>query len=441
MTEALIIVSIGLAGSGLLCVWLWARQAGLRAERDRLAGDLATVAAQKDALTAELGDLKTQIAVAANTNEQLQKTYQTLQQQIQQQAENTFKALAGDALKQSGEQFLQLAAAKLKTDQVEAEKQLALRKKEIESLVSPIRETLDKYNLSLQGIEKGRIDAYSTLRAQVGQMVTDQQRLQKETGNLVKALHRSDVRGRWGEVQLRRVAELAGMIPNCDFFEQQTQQGDGGALRPDLIVRLPSNRTIVVDAKTPIDAFLNSLDCESEEQRQALMEKHALQIESKVRDLSGKRYWDQFDRAPDFVVLFIPGESFLSAALQVRPELIEKAMERNVVIATPSTLIALLKAVALGWREQQMAEGAQQISDLGRELHDRLCVAMEHVQTLGRSLESAVKNYNQFVNSLESRVVVTARKFEELGAKSAKSLPADLPTVDVMPRQVRESQK
>lgn len=403
--------------------------AGLEAER-RTAQSLADAKAHGEK---ELAVTKERLEGAEKTFAEMKKNIDETNAQADKRLREAFQSLAGDALKVSNEQFLQLATERLSKERADAQAQLELRKKEVEALVKPITETLGKYNESLAAVEKARGEAYGSLKQQVTQMLSDQQLLRRETGNLVKALHRPDVRGRWGEVQLRRVAELAGMIANCDFFEQHT--GADSALRPDMVVRLPSERVIVVDAKTPIDAYLSALEASDAAEREVLMEKHAAQVQQKVDSLSAKQYSSQFPRDPEFVVLFIPGESFLYAAVQVRPDLIEKAMEKRIVIATPSTLIALLKAVAQGWREERVAENAERVAKLGRELHERLCTAMENLQSLGKALESSVRQYNAFIGSMEGRVLPAARKFEELGT-STKALPAAA-EVENVPREVK----
>ena len=429
----LVITGVVAVAALAACAWSMAQAGALRAERDRVQADLLAVQAAKDALQADNNRLGTEVAVVHEAQAQVQKQFA----QIQAQSREAFTALAGDALRQSGEQFLQLAQERLKAEHTQSDKQLELRKKEIEGLVAPIKVELARYDEALKAVEEARQKQYGSLGTQLAMMATDQQRLRTETANLVKALRHSEVRGRWGEMQLKRVAELAGMTENCDFDLQQTQQTEGGPLRPDMIVRLSGGRIIVVDAKTPIDAYLSSLEAPDEEQRAKLLEQHTSQVEAKVRDLSGKQYWAQFPRTPDLTVLFIPGESFLYAAVAVRPDLLEKAMERGVFIATPNTLISLLKAVALGWREELIAENAQRISDLGRELHERLCTAVDHVQKVGASLHQAVEHYNRFVGSFESRVVASARKFEEMGVKPKATLPADMPRVDVVVKELK----
>lgn len=456
MIPALVISLILLAGAGVLAAAMYTRWRVAEAARAEAERRCAEASAAREQAIAQLDDEKKrsgslaeakthserELAVAKERLDGAEKRFAEMKQSLdeasaaaEKRLREAFQSLAGDALKVSNEQFLQLASEKLKQERTEADKQLELRKKEVEALVKPISDTLKTYNESLKAIEAARGEAYGSLRQQLTQMVSDQQMLRRETGNLVKALRRPDVRGRWGEVQLRRVAELAGMIDNCDFTEQEATAGDA-ALRPDMIVKLPNDRSIVVDAKTPIDAYLSALEAVDDAQRETQMERHAAQVQQKVDALSAKQYWSQFSRSPDFVVLFIPGESFLYAAVQVRPDLMERAMERNVVIATPSTLIALLKAVAQGWREEKVAEHAEQVARLGRELHERLCVALDNVQKLGNALESSVKNYNALVGSIELRVLPSARKFEELGVESAKELTSPS-SVEGAPREVK----
>ncbi len=429
---------------GMLAVWLAAQRSALTAERDRLRDtiaqrdeqlaerdrQLAERDEQVNSRNAEIAALKQEIAVNRETLTQVQKNYE----EAQQRARETFKAVANDVLNASSQQFLQLARKTFEGEQKDAILQLEQRKQAIENLVKPVRDTLEKYNASLQQIEKARSQAYGSLLAQITEMQKSQGDLRRETANLVTALRRPEVRGRWGEMQLRRVAELAGMIENCDFTEQTSVRTDeGNTLRPDMVVRMPSNRTVVVDAKTPLDAFINAVDCQDETERQRYLQQHADQIDVQIRRLSSKQYGSQFAASPDFVVLFIPGESFLQAAVQLRPTLLEQAWDKGVLIATPSTLIALLKTVALGWREQRIAENAQRISDLGRELHSRLGTAFGHVVNLGKAVGSTVKHYNSLIGSLERNVLPQARRFQELGADSAKELPAQLDRLENTP--------
>jgi DNA recombination protein RmuC len=375
-----------------------------------------------DSLRQELGELRTHIEVTRET---------------QRNAENTFKALAGDVLKHSQEQFLQLAEQRLKAEQAAGAEQIEARRKAVEQLVSPIKETLEKYNLSLQAIEKARAGAYESLMKDLELFRTDQRRLREETGNLVKALRRPEVRGRWGEMQLRRVVEMAGMAEHCDYQEQATLSSPDGRLRPDLIVRLPSHRCIAVDAKTPIDAFIDSLECQDETVRRQCLERHADQIEAKVRELAAKGYQEHLERSPDFTILFIPGESFLQPAVELRPALLESAMERGVVVATPTTLVALLRAVAMGWREERLAENAEKISAQGRLLHERLCAFAGHLDRLRQSLARAVEHYDKAVGSLDRMIVPAVRKLEDLHARSSSEWSEDLTEIAIKPREIK----
>ncbi len=347
-------------------------------------------------------------------------------------AKETFDAAAAAALRQAGEQFLQLAQQNLSAKQQTATAELEQRKTAIEALLKPIRDSLDKHADAVAQVEKEREGAYGSLRQQITTLIADQDKLRKETGNLVTALRRPEVRGRWGELGLKRVVELAGMIEHCDYDEQVAKEG----LRPDMVVHLPGGREIVVDAKTPIDAFLSAVESADDVARDAQFRRHLDQIEQQVKKLSSKQYQTQFERCPDFVVLFIPGESFLQPAVQLKPTLLEDAMASSVVIATPSTLVSLLRAVAMGWREERIAQNAQQVSNMGKELHERIANVFDKFTTLGGNLERAVKTYNETFASFESRVLVTARRFKELGADSAKELPAE-GTIKPIETQVR----
>ncbi|QDU70391.1 DNA recombination protein RmuC [Mucisphaera calidilacus] len=343
-----------------------------------------------------------------------------------EQAQNNFKALAAEVLQANTDQFLKLADQKLKSQQQQSVSDLELRKKAIEQLVSPIREALDKQAKAVTDIEKQREGAYHALRQQLTSMSETQQALRDETGNLVKALRRPEVRGRWGEIQLRRVAELAGMIDHCDFEEQPTFDHEaGGKLRPDMAIALPGGRRIVVDAKTPLDAYISALEAPDENTRNAELDRHASQIMAQVDNLKSKSYQALFERSPDFVVLFIPSEAFLEPALRRKPTLIEDALGKGIVIATPGTLVALLKAVAIGWREEKLAESARQIADHGRELHKRITTAIAHLADLGKRIDATINSYNKLVGSIDRQVLPQARRFEELGAESDKKLPPE----------------
>ncbi len=360
-------------------------------------------------------------------------------EQAGRKLEATFKSLAGDVLKTNSSEFLKLAEANLKALQARAEGELAQREKAVENLVKPIREALEKTEQQIHRIEKERREAYGSLSQHLQMMAETQQALHNETRNLTQALRRPEVRGQWGELTLKRLAELAGMVQHCDFVEQESVQTENGVQRPDMIVRMPDGREIVVDAKTPLDAYLSAVEAPDDKTRDEQLQRHARKVRERVRELASKGYWQQFPKSPDFVVLFIPGDQFLSAALDVDRQLLEDALADKVVLATPTSLVALLRAVAYGWRQEALAENAEQIRTLGEELYDRVATFSEHLAKLGRSLSSSVDTYNKAVGSFDTRVLPGARKFSEMGIRAKKEVGGP-EQIERLPRSVESEQ-
>jgi DNA recombination protein RmuC len=357
--------------------------------------------------------------------------------QTREQLANTFNQLSNEALTRNNTSFLRLAEENLKRFQSEAKADLGSKEKAIEQMLKPINEALQQTSKQIQEIEKDRKEAYGSLNTTITQMNLSQQQLQQETQNLVQALRRPEVRGQWGEMTLKRLAELSGMVAHCDFYEQTHTTTETGSIRPDMIVRLPEKREIIVDAKTPLDAYLSAIQAKDDMTRKLELKRHAQIIRGRIKELSRKNYWAEYSQSPEFVVLFIPGEQFLSAALEVDPALLEDSMSQNIILATPTNFIALLRAVSYGWKQQALAENAEIIRELGETLYKRLATFGNHLSKLGNSLGQSVNHFNSAVGSLERQVLPGARKFIEMGI-STKSQITDLPPLEQQPRQVQD---
>jgi DNA recombination protein RmuC len=418
-----------------------AAEAALRAAAEARADRLPVLDAALARLQAELADAGARTAELATSLQQERKDAAdklALIETAKASLTDTFKALSADALGANNQRFLTLAQQQFEKNAEASKSDLEKRQQAIGELLTPVRESLVKFDGQIQEIEKARVGAYAELKTQV-------QGLRSETGNLVEALRRPSVRGRWGEHQLRNVVEMAGMVSRCDFFEQTTIEGDQGRLRPDMLVRLPGGGTVVIDAKVPLEAFLDAANAPDEKTRVEALQRHANQVRQHIRTLGSKAYWSQFADSPEFVVMFLPGEYLYAAALQADPMLIETGSSELVVLASPTTLIGLLRAVAHGWTQEKLAENAQAISALGKDLFERLARMGDHMAKLGRGLETAVESYNQAVASLEGRVLVTARRFRDLKAAPDSAEIKELPQIEKAVRvlqapELRENQ-
>jgi len=365
-----------------------------------------------------------------NLKEQMQ-----LLETMKKEMKDTFTSLSAAALKSSSEDFLRLAREHLSSIVTETNGRLGEHRAAIDGLIKPLQESLKRYDGEIQDMEARRRQDYGGLNEQIRLLMMTHQQLQLETRRLVTALRKPQVSGRWGQFSLRRVAELAGMAPYCDYYEEHSVSTDDGRLRPDMIVKLPNNRVIVVDAKAPVDAYLNAVSGGREEDRKAAIENYVGQIRAHMNSLSSKAYWDQFESSPEFVVMYLPGESFFSAAVEHDPKLIEDGSLKRVIIATPTTFIALLKAVAYGWQQAELTKNAEEVSRLGRELYERFAVAMEHFSRTGFHLKKAVETYNESVRSIETRLLHSVRRFKGLGISSKKRLD-EIEEIDVRPKKL-----
>ena len=348
-----------------------------------------------------------------------------------------FSEMANQSLKANSETFLRLAEQNLGVQQERAKRELGDREQAVENLVKPIRDALQQSQKQISDLEKARSEAYGGIKSQLEAMQISQQSLTQETQNLVKALRRPEVRGRWGEITLRRLVELAGMVEHCDFQEQVHTTTDDKIIRPDMIVRMPDQRELVVDVKTPLDAYLQAVEANDDAQRKLGLERHARNVREHIRKLASKTYWEQFSNSPEFVILFIPGDQFLSAALGEDPDLIEYALANQIILATPTSFVALLKAVAYGWRQLALAGNAEEIRKLAEDLYGRLTAFVGHMNKVGKQLASSVENYNRAVGSLERKVLPGARKFVELGIRPKKELD-QLEPLESLPRTMVE---
>ncbi len=410
ITAAVYLIVAAIAGALIVYLWLTRSLSKLKDENSRL-----------------------------SVNLELERRYAEEQRQsikeIKEQSQQVFSEISQQVLRKNNEDFLLLAEQNFNKHQITAQAALNQKEQAFNELLNPIRETLKKTATELQGIEKARLEAYGSISQHLETMNLSQRHLQQETRHLVQALRRPEVRGQWGELTLKRLVELAGMAEYCDFYEQEHQSSKEGAIRPDMIIRLADQREIIVDAKTPLDAYLSATETVDETIQAKELDRHARHVRDRVRELSSKKYWAEFKNSPDFVVLFIPGDQFLSAALERDHELLEDALRNKVILATPTSLIALLRTVAYGWRQVALAENAENIRELGETVYKRLVTFTEHLSKLGNSLNKSVEFFNKSVGSLERQVLPGARRFEEMGIQAKDKIP----TLDPIEKSVRET--
>ncbi len=426
-----------------LITQLTERLAGLDRERNDLRSEIFKKDERFDKAQIEAMQIRNE---KAQLETRLESEKENLQKQMlliedsKKSLLESFQSLSAESLKSNNQAFIQLASQSFEKLNQQSKSELEKRQEQIEMSVRPIKESLERFDLKINEVEKLRIEAYAGIKEQFFGMKETQEKLKAETANLVKALRAPQVRGRWGELQLRRVVEMAGMLDHCDFYEQVSVGDENGRLRPDLIVKLPGNKSIVVDSKAVISSYIESSQSEDEEIKREKLLDHSRHISERVTELSKKSYWDQFENSPEFVVLFLPGEAFFSSALEINPSLIEQSVDQRVIIATPTTLIALLKAVAYGWKQTSLAENAREISDLGKELYKRISVLSENFADLGKKIGGAVESYNKSLGTLESRVLVTARRFHELKAISGDEEIESLIPIDKAVRSIQASE-
>jgi DNA recombination protein RmuC len=427
--------------AGFLVAWLWAR-ASSQSQKLELEKQAASQQGAAEELKKQSGALQEHVRALQGRVEEEQKLraaadkevegqraniaeQKRLLEEAEKQLKTAFQSLASEALQASNRQFMDLARASFDSLQKEASGDLEQRKVAIGGMVEPLEKAVNELRAEVNKIESARQEAYGGLRTEVQQLATTSKELRQETGSLVSSLKQPQVKGKWGELTLRRAVELAGMSPHCDFAEQVSVDSEEGRLRPDLIVNLPGDTQIVIDAKVPLHASFAATSARSDEEYRAAMVQHAALVREHIKGLSSKEYWKQFKHTPEFVVLFVPGESFFSAALEQDRTLIEDAIEKRVVLASPTTLIALLRAIAYGWNQQVVTENAEKIKNLGKELYGRILTFAEHLSDVARGLERANKAYNSAVASFDSRMVPSVRKFKELGVGTT-----DVPDID-----------
>ena len=423
-----------------LGTWLWMREHQKRKEA-QLRQSFAEQQTQRIPLLEAALKQKEEECSLLHTEQRIAEEKLQMLLQAEEQLKNVFRALSSEALEKNNRSFLDLAKTSLEKFQEGAKGDLEKRQLAIVELLNPVKESLQKLDQGVRQIEKERKGDQESLKEQVKSLLENEKQLKQETSNLVKALRTPLARGRWGEIQLRRVVELAGMLNNCDFFEQQHDVNDEVRLRPDLIVRLPGGRQVIVDAKVPLEAYLEAIHADDEGVRIQRLKDHARQVRAHVTALGKKAYWERFQPTPEFVVLFLPAETFFSAALEFDPSLIEAGAEQNVIIATPTTLIALLRAVAYGWKQENLSRQVEKLNELGQDLYKRIADMNSHFSKMGRALSSAVEAYNKGVGSLESRVLVTARKFKELGIAPSQVEIEEVESVDKIARELESSRE